>query len=157
MQNTCQIEKTEEIQGVKPEHVKAVRLLQERRGITDIAKECNVSRNSIYYYKKIYKDIIETGQVVETKRNNEEIDSYMLDDMLSHYTSISNTLRQTGYKKPNNVRALVLSLAVIIDKARLLSGKSTSNIATQVLHNLTPEQEKCLKSFINEYKESMLT
>ena len=68
---------------------------------------------------------------------------------------MGNTITQIPLQK-TSLSQLTTSMAIMIDKLRLLEGKSTANISTQILHSLNPEQLNIIQESIKSLKKSML-
>jgi hypothetical protein len=69
---------------------------------------------------------------------------------------VSNHIKNFNLKRVSLAQATT-TLGILIDKQRLIQGKSTQNIAQQIMHNLNPEQVEIIKESIKSLKISMLS
>lgn len=108
---------------------------------TDIAKKFGVTKSAVS------KRIKALGLV---PRENFDITNYdnILPDILKN--KVFEAVQQITPDKYKNASLAMLGtfIATIIDKIRLLEGKSTENIAAQAVHSLDPETRKLLQEAI---------
>ena len=119
----------------------------------DIARELDVTPSRVYSVKKYYKDDINTALAIN---NNINITNYTEDinnNLKCNIIRLSNALSNKDLSKAP-LGQIAAAIGTLIDKQRLIEGKSTQNIATQVLHNMNPEQMDIIKESIKSLKLS---
>ena len=120
-----------------------------------IKRKLNVTNHQIYYAKRTRKADIVERQLSETNSNIVKYDEGVSNILKNNILRIGNTITQIPLQKVS-LSQLTTSMAIMIDKLRLLEGKSTANISTQILHNINPEQLEIIQRSIKSLKESML-
>lgn len=126
--------------------------------VKDIATKFNMNPVSISRIKSKYKDLIENDnnlQVYENYKYVEDYENRVVNNMKSASIAISNILSTKSWQNMSAPQ-LTTALATMIDKLRLLEGKSTSNIAQQVIHNLSDDDRKLLRGAIGKFKHAYL-
>lgn len=122
---------------------------------TEIAKLMGVSYNAVMTLKHRNREAVETALTI---KNNINIDNYEEDitnNIKKNILNIHNHILSYNYKKAS-LNQLVYAFGIMFDKLRLIEGKSTANIATQVMTQLNSEQLDIIKDSIRSLKESML-
>ena len=134
---------------------KIIDLLKSGKPGTKIAKLLDVSPATVYSVKKNYKDeIVASKELIEQINTNNYSDD--LDyNLKASIIKLSNNILNKDLKQAS-LSQLATTLGILFDKHRLLTGKSTQNIATQILTNIDENQLKIIQESIQSLKESML-
>jgi len=123
---------------------------------TDIAERVGCKPSRVYSIKRYYKDEIEVAQVsnntLDISRYNDDIDTILKSNILR----LGNTIANYNIEKAS-LSQLTTAFGIMYDKLRLHQGKSTSNNAVQILHNINPEQLEIIESAVKSLKKSMLS
>ena len=114
-----------------------------------------VTPASVYSVGKRYKTEIESAKLV-----NKQLDITNYNDdievlLKSNIVRLGNTIANTNLQKAS-LSQVTTSFGILFDKLRLLQGKSTSNVASNIALSLNPEQLEIVNSAIKSLKESML-
>jgi hypothetical protein len=86
----------------------------------------------------------------------EHYEDKLISNLKTISLEVSNILINKSMQNESSVQ-LMKTLGIAIDKLRLIEGKSTHNIASQIVHNLNPEQLKQLEALGESLIKSMLT
>lgn len=124
----------------------------------DIAEHYGVHATTVARIKSRYKDLIESDnqlQVYENYANVEKYEAKVINNLKSASISISNILKDKSWQQ-QSAPQLAKTLGIMIDKLRLLEGKSTSNVAHNVLHQLSPDDRKILQEHVGKLKHAFI-
>lgn len=135
--------------------LKAIKMLKSGIKPGKIAEQLGLEPKRIYNIKNYY---INNSPAILDTNNNRDISKYeeQVIHNLKHITlDISDTLLSKSLKKESSTQ-LMKSLGIAIDKLRLIEGKSTVNIASQIVHNLNNSQLEILKDIGKSLIKSML-
>lgn len=134
---------------------KIIDLLKSGKPGTGIAKLLGVSAATVYSIKRTYKDeIVASKELIEQINTNNYSDD--LDNNLkASIIKLSNNILNKDLKHAS-LSQLATTLGILFDKHRLLTGKSTQNVSTQILSQLDDRQLEIINKSIQSLKESML-
>ena len=133
----------------------AIKLLGEGVPGTDVAKALGKTPAAIYSIKRHYKDEIDKALTIKNTIDITKYESDINVILKRNILRMGNTILNKDISK-SSIDQLARTFGIMFDKLRLIEGKSTQNVATQVLHNLNPEQLEIIKDSIRSLKESML-
>lgn len=130
------------------------RLKLEQPG-TKIAKELGLTLNAVYTVKRRAKQEIETALTIKNNIDINKFESDITNNLKRNLLNINNHILSYNYNKAS-LNQLIYAFGILFDKLRLIEGKSTTNIATQIMTHLNPEQLAIIQDSIRSLKESML-
>ena len=137
-------------------HREVVNCINRGEEIASICSRFKMTRSNYGYIKQKYAKYIYIGQPFEDIAI--DIDKYNTNIIeKSKYIAlrICNTLQKKSFTN-QTIGQLTQSLVAVNNLVRLEEGKSTENIAHQVIHNLNPEQLELVRESIKNLKKSML-
>lgn len=122
---------------------------------TKIAKEMGLTVNSVYSVKKRYKEDLNNALTIKNKINIDNYEDDLTNNLKRNILLMSNRINNYDLNKVS-INQLVYAMGIMFDKLRLIEGKSTSNVAHQVIDSLDSNQLEIIKDSIKSLKESML-
>lgn len=122
---------------------------------TVIAGETGLSVSTVYSIKKRYKEDLNTALTIKNKVNIDNYESELSNSLKRNILLCSNSINNYNYNKAS-LNQLIYAMGIMFDKLRLMEGKSTVNIANNVINSLNPEQLAIINDSIKSLKESIL-
>lgn len=122
---------------------------------TEIARQLGVTPTRVYSINNYYKKEIDSYRLSNKQVDVSDYEENVVNILKTNVVRIGNTLKTKDLSK-SNVSQLSNSMSVLIDKIRLIEGKSTQNIAAQIIHNLNPDQLSIIQESIMSLKKSIL-
>lgn len=139
----------------KPDRENIVKLLGKGHKPSEVASILSVPVKRVHNVKASAR---RAGKLVKHSDITKDIVNYepQLIDNIKYITlEISNTLLSKSFQKESSTQ-LAKTLGILIDKLRLIEGKSTQNISAQIVGSLEPEQLKILEDMGKSLIKSML-
>jgi hypothetical protein len=130
-------------------------LLKLGKSGTEIAKTLGCKATRVYSIKRYYSDEIEIAKIANNTRDITNYDGEISKLLKSNILNINNAIINKDLSRAS-LSQLSGAFGTLFDKLRLLEGKSTQNIQSNVINNLNPEQISIIKDSIKSLKESML-
>ena len=134
----------------------AIKMLNNGFKPADVAKELQISVRSVYNARAYDRQQDKDKQVVDINSNIQEYDDKFIDKLKSLNVQVANSILYTDIKKASLAQRTT-TMAILIDKIRLLEGKSTTNINANVIASLNPQQLDILKEMGKSLIKSMLS
>ena len=122
---------------------------------TEIAKRLGCAPSKVYSIKAYHKAEIDSAKVLNKDVDISNYEDLIATNLKSNILRVSNTISNKDIQKAS-LSQLSTSMAIMIDKLRLIEGKSTANVSTRLLAAIEPEQLEIIKESIKSLKESML-
>jgi len=149
------------LQGIKPViknsgHRDIIKYVNMGLDDTSVIDKTKYSRSTVQRIKRKYSEFIEIGKPLD---NIEVTATNYSADLIKKAKHVGMRLATTLQHKSlagASLGQLTSSLVNINTLVRLEQGKSTENIAHQVLHNLNEDQMNLIKESIMKLKKSML-
>jgi hypothetical protein len=139
----------------KADRDKITKLLNKNMKPAEIASTLDVPVKRVYNVRSSAR---RAGELVQTGDNTRDIEKYepeLINNIKYITLDISNTLRDKSFQKESSTQ-LAKTLGILIDKLRLIEGKSTHNISAQIVASLDEQQLNKLKEIGKSLIESML-
>lgn len=143
-----------QIQNLK--HRAIIKSINENIDTDTILKRHGISKPTFFRVRKRYEDalvVVQDSNIVE--KNIEQYDTQLIDKGKYIALKIANALLNKNMSGAS-ISQLTTSLVNVNTLIRLEQGKSTENIAHNVVHNLNDEQLTLIKESIMNLKKSML-
>ena len=122
----------------------------------DVAEKMGVSPGAVYDVNRRYKNVIESNKSLLRQINTDNYEDVMIENLKKSLVLLSNTIANTNYNK-SSLSQQTTSLGILIDKLRLLEGKSNNNIDIHILIDQSPELKATLNRFALEFKKGLLS
>ena len=139
----------------KPDAKKIVKLLKKSVKPSDIANILDVPVRRVYNVRSRAKITGELTQVSDISNSLVNYEPELIDNIKHTTLSISTILTKKNFNKESSTQ-LAKTMGILIDKLRLIEGKSTQNISAQIVGSLEPEQLKILEEMGRSLIKSML-
>ena len=139
----------------KPDAKKIVKLLNKSVKPSDIANILDVPVRRVYNVRSRAKITGELTQVSDISNSLVNYEPELIDNIKHTTLSISTILTKKNFNKESSTQ-LAKTMGILIDKLRLIEGKSTQNISAQIVGSLEPEQLKILEEMGRSLIKSML-
>ena len=151
-------DRTLELTKIKNEkHRAIIQDINDRHDTDTICKRHNISRPTFYRVKRQFGEALTTAEPTEiTSEMVAGYNSKLINKTKHIAMRLANTLLSKSMTGAS-ISQLTQSLINVNTMLRLEEGKSTENIAHNIVHNLNPEQLELIKDGIMNLKKSMLS
>jgi len=139
----------------KSDREKIIKLVEKGLKPKEIATTLNLPVQRVY---NVQARARAAGELIKHNDIIKDLDNYepqLINNIKSISLEVSNTLLNKTFQKESSTQ-LAKTLGILIDKLRLIEGKSTQNISAQIVHNLNSEQLKILEEMGKSLIISML-
>lgn len=148
--------KSDKLAKLKPKQQQILELVKKGYTNSQICEMAGVKDHSIFYVKRRYADLIPRAQHNNNITNIVDNDESHINILKNIQYKIGNTILNKDLNSAT-LSQLSNTLKTVNEVERLMTGKSTANISTQIVHNLNPEQLDIIKESIKSLKKSMLS
>ena len=122
----------------------------------DVANKLNLPKSQVYSINQRYNEVIEKNKTLIRQVNVDDYEDVLIENIKKSIMLLSNTISTTCYQK-SSLSQQTTSLGILIDKLRLLEGKSNNNIDIHILIDQSPELKATLNRFAIEFKKGLLS
>ncbi len=144
-----------ETTALTPLHKDIIGLVNAGVSNKDICVQLSCKPHTVYYVKRTHRSHLTAAQITNKTIDIHKYNDSIADTLKYNILNMAYTIQDKDLQKAS-LPQVVTSMAICIDKLRLIEGKSTQNIATQVLHNMNQDQLDIITASIRSLKESML-
>ena len=127
-----------------------IELLQQHYSRHEVAERLDCAYATVCKVAKQHADIVKQSQVIEAI-NPEDYERYTIRKLKKTIMHVANILAEKNIQKESSPQ-LAKTLAILVDKLRLLQDKPTSITQTNT-HHVTPEMKARLKKALERMHE----
>ena len=140
---------------ISKKHAEVLELIN--RGYTngEICNQLGIKHHTIYYVKRKYKHAITPTEATDKYTDINKFDANIDYILKGNILKIGNELARRPLEK-SSIQQLCTAFGILFDKHRLHTGKSTTNISSNIVKSLDSTQIKIIQDSIKSLKESML-
>ena len=140
---------------MKQLHYDIIQDINKGKTNVEICNQRNVEKHVVFYVKRKYKDRLNAVQVRNNAGDLSKYEEDLTRNLKLASLTLSDILAQKSWKNMSAPQ-LTTAIGTIIDKLRLIEGKSTANVAHQVLHALDEDDKKILRDAMSDLKHAFL-